>query len=231
MRRFVFSALLALLLAAPFALTSAAADPDGIGVIAGPFESRMDDAAGDIRDVVCAYVVRTQLDNRTYREESFCYFLPGATLPRYGFVRHDNETTEGPFWSDYTFELTGELEQATTWSITAYADGTVVAESTYGPEPLDDDSAEFAGWIGGVIPNPEGGVVQLSPAGASSQAKYGISDDEILEAWNDGVEVDFEGDSVEYEGRWAAGVLVYWIDGHTLLNLRAASWADIQALD
>ena len=229
MTRVVLSALLALVLASPFALPTSA--QGGIGVYAGPFPSTFVDASGAVSDATCAYVVRTQLDDGTYREEAYCFFAANAHLPHHGNVRQDETTSERPFWSDYTYELTGEFELATTWSVTTYWDGTLLAESTYGAEPLEEDSAEFAGFIGAAIPDGDGGAIYLSIEGVKNQAKYGISDEEILEAWDDGVDLEFEDGSVEYEGRWAGGVLAYWIDGHTLLNVRAATWADIQALD
>lgn len=228
MPRFVLSALLALLSAAPFAVATSA--QSGIGVYVGPFPSSFIDAAGVASDAVCAYVVRTRLDNGTYQEVAYCYFAGNANLPREGTTRQDEITSGRAFWSDYTYELTGGFETATTWSVTTSWDGTLVAESTYGAEPVDDDSDPFAGWIGAVIPGAEGGVIHLSQDGVRNQVRYGISDAEIIAAWDDGVGVEFEESGVDYEGRWSGGVLVYGPAGNRLLNVRLATWLDVQEL-
>lgn len=227
MLRPVVSAIVALALAAPFALPTGA--QDGIGVYAGPFPSSFVDMTGGVSDADCTHVERTLLDNGTYYEVAYCTFVPGSPRPQAGSVAQTETTSERKYWSDYTYELTGgDLELATTWTVTSFPDGTLIAESTYGAQPLKD-SDPFAGWVGSGIPDGNGGAILLSTTGVTEQSKYGLTDEQVRDAY-DGESVTWTQGGVSYEGRLEGGVLVYWSGDSRLVDVKPADRAYIDSL-
>jgi hypothetical protein len=139
----MFKAVPALALVVLFsALFAPSVAADGVVyILGGPFPSSFVDANDVPQDATCYQVERTQHEDGTASEIAYCNMLPGAALPAEGSVTIADEDSRFDFWSDYVFMTTnGEVEVANDWSVTVFADGRVIAESTYAaPLPWEED--------------------------------------------------------------------------------------------